>query len=127
MRRFNFNFVVTISVDGVVRDQCTLWCHQQQEPDPGGHRYEATLQGMGVFAYLRSLPTQVAARLDAGVANDFLNRICSTFEVAGSAPPPWEFILNTVDRVQAAGDTVQIAGECSTFVRSQRTLNKPAP
>ncbi len=115
MKRFPIDFTVSVSVDGVVHDQRTLWFHQQTEPYPGGHRYEAVLSGAAALEFFRGLPQDPAARLDRDRANRFLQQLYWTFE-APEDGIPWEFVLNTIDAVRATAGTLSIGGECSPFV-----------
>lgn len=117
MRRFNYDFTASVSIDGTARDQRTIWAHQQQDPYPGGHRYEVIFRGASVHEYLHGLPLDVTTRLDAATAHNLLERIRWALEAPEEAIA-WEFVLNTIDAVQTTSDTVSISGECSPFVRS---------
>jgi hypothetical protein len=117
MRRFNYDFSVSISVDGAIRDQRTIWAHQQDDPYPGGHRYEVVLQGGSTLDHLRGLPLDVTTRLPSDEAHTFLQRIYLTFD-SPEEGIPWEFVLNTVDTVRTKDGAVLISGECSPFLRS---------
>jgi hypothetical protein len=119
MRRVGFDFAVDVSVDGIRRDQRMIWVHPQDEPFPGGHRYEVRLHGAPALEYLRGQPCPVRTRLDKGDANSFLNLIYWALE----APEPevaFEFVLNTIDAVEVSGETICITGECSPFIRANR-------
>jgi hypothetical protein len=116
MRRVGFDFAVDVSVDGIRRDQRMIWVHPQDEPFPGGHRYEVRLHGAPALEYLRGQPCPVCSRLDKDDAGSFLNLIYWALE----APEPdviFQFVLNTIDTVEVSGDTICITGECSPFIR----------
>lgn len=117
MKRFPIDFAVSVSVDGVVRDQRTLWFHQQTDPYPGGHRYEAVLSGTAALEFFGGLPQALAGRLDPDRAHHFLQQLYWTFE-APEKDIPCEFVLNTIDAVRATADTLWIGGECSPFVHA---------
>ena len=120
MRRFPLDFTTSVSVDGIVRDQRTLWAHQQSDPYPGGHRYEAVLHGAAALKHFHGLPHDLTVRLDSRAAHKFLQDLYWTFE-APETGVLWEFVLNTIDRVQATTDTLHISGECSPFIRASST------
>lgn len=117
MRRFAYDFTATVSVDGVVRDHRTIWAHQQDDPCPGGHRYEVVLAGRGAIEHLEGLPLDAKERLNGRRAHQFLQLICWALEVPEEGIS-WEFVLNTIDSVHTENDTVRISGECSPFVRN---------
>ena len=125
MRRANFDFTVTINVDGIVQDQRTIWVHEQRDPLPGGHHFEAVLQGASLSHYLRGLPPDVTSRCDARTANDFLHRLYAALEVPEGVPR-FTFVLNTVDSVHTDGSVVRITGECSPYVHRQANLHPGA-
>ena len=120
MRRFPLDFTTSVSVDGVVRDQRTVWAHQQSDPYPGGHRYEAVICGPAALEHFRGLPHDLTGRLDSRAAHKFLQQLYWTFE-APEEGVAWEFVLNTIDHVEATIDTLRISGECSPFVRASST------
>src|SRR5713101_1904137 len=110
--RFQPEFVVAVTVDGVARDPVTVWVHQQADPYPGGHRYEVVLRDPRAREHLSGLPLSARSRLDNRTANNFLQRIYWMFPVMTDAAR-WEYVLNTIDTVESSGDTIRVAGECS--------------
>jgi hypothetical protein len=116
MRRVGFDFAVDVNVDRIRRDQRTIWAHAQDDPCPGGHRYEVRFHGAAALEYLRGHPCPVRTRLGQGEAGSFLNLIYLALE-APEPDNPFEVVLNTVDAVEISGETICITGECSPFIR----------
>src|SRR5208283_5314986 len=113
---FKHPFTVTISVDGEPRDPTVFWHHFQDDPYPGGHRYEVVYHSNAARELFGDFPSSVSSRLDRSTTNTFLHYIHWSFG-RSTAEQPWEFVLNTIDTVETTDDTVRIAGECSPFVR----------
>jgi hypothetical protein len=112
---FKHPFTVTISVDGEPRDPLAFWHHFQDDPYPGGHRYEVVYHSTAARELFRDFPSGVSSRLDGSTTNTFLHYIYWSLG-RRTAQQPCEFVLNTIDTVETSDDTVRIAGECSPFV-----------
>jgi len=113
--RFQPEFDVTVSVDGIERDPVTIWAHQQSDPYPGGHRFEVILRDARTSEFFAGLPFSVKSRLDNRTAHDFLQRIYWAFPTMTDIGH-WDFVLNTIDTVERDDGTVRVKGECSPFV-----------
>ena len=113
---FKHPFTLAITVDGVPRDPGVFWQHYQDDPYPGGHRYEVVYHSAHARELFRDLPASASSRLDRSTTSTFLHYIYWSLG-RQTAEQPWEFVLNTIDTVETTDDTVRIAGECSPFVR----------
>ncbi len=102
-----------LRIDEHLQNMSTIWVHHQSEPHPGGHQYELILSRDEAKAILDEPPAMRAEDL-----NDKGRQILWLigFEFFRSASE-FEFVLNTVEKLEINDEGVKVMGICSPFIR----------
>ena len=114
------DFILTI--DGNAADARRLECHFQDDPFPGGHRYELIIHDKDVIDYAKKKfgigAGQSVGSFDGRGFFGFLGGMKS-IKIGRENPP--QFWANTIDDLELSDDKLVLKGVCSPHVGDSTT------
>jgi uncharacterized DUF497 family protein len=101
--------------DGRRWDPQRVWIHPQRDPFPGGHRFWVHVDGADLGSRF-----QLDRDLLLPDASDWLSRLDSIWPGSDLLPgETFDFVLNSIDKIERVNTGLSFAGVCSPFVRAE--------
>ena len=110
---------LNLLVDGSPRDsQDAVW-HYQEDPFPGGHRYELRVSGT-LTRRLRSILKKLSTPVPRRESNQFFNELYlarARADLRYDTAPRDGYVLNTIESFSLEPGVIILQGVCSPVVR----------
>jgi hypothetical protein len=101
-----------LRIDSHVQDISTVWMHHQDDPYPGGHRYELHMLRSEASKYFDEL-AEGETQISDTEERDFMWPLQAVFDNFQNL----EYVINTVNKVVVNEQGVTIYGVFSPFIR----------